>query len=105
MDHRGRFQAQGGGIEESEPWNQAFPLVAPVAHDLLTRLGSKIPVREAEIRRQAFNKAHEFIDKCASAGGIGPTKQSWPKPSRTDSRRVDIEVNNGIAFVRAELPR
>jgi len=103
MDHRGRFQAQGGGIEESEPWQQASPLVDVVARDLLARLERKIPAREAEIRRQAFRKARDFIDKCAAAGGIGPIKQSWPKPARSDSRRVDIEVNSGIAFVRAEL--
>ncbi len=29
MDHRGRFQAQGGGIEESEPWNEPDPTGRP----------------------------------------------------------------------------
>ncbi len=99
MDHRGRFQAQGGGIDESEPWKEPEPLAALKAHHLLSWLEYSIHAREARMRHDAFRKAHRFIDGCVTSGGIGPTKQSWPKPDRPDSRRVDIEVHAGIAFV------
>jgi hypothetical protein len=99
MDHRGRFQAQGGGIQESEPWDDPDPLTGFKAHHLLAALKSKIPQSEAALRGPSFLKAHGFIDRCAAHGGIGPTKQTWPKPSRKDSRRVDIEVQSGRAFV------
>ena len=99
MSHRGGFQAQGGHVEESEPWDEPKPLAALSGRHLLHRLQQKLTFREAAIRDEAFRKAHRFIDGCASRGGVGPTKQSWPKPSRRDSRRVDIEVQSGIAFI------
>jgi hypothetical protein len=99
MEHRGRFQAQGGGIEESEAWDEEDPLPALDAHRLLTRLKYKITKNEYLIRREAFAKAHRFIDGSAANGGTGPTKQSWPQPPRRDQRRVDIEVQSGRAFI------
>ena len=38
MEHRGRFQAQGGGIEESVPWDQDDPPTARQGHRMLTGL-------------------------------------------------------------------
>jgi len=99
MNHRGRFQAQGPGLESSEPWSEIAPLAALMAHHLLSALQANIPPREATLRMDGFHKAHRFIDGCAKNGGVGATKQSWPKPSRKDSRRVDIEVQKGIAFI------
>lgn len=98
MNHRGRFQAQGGGLEESEPWNEDEPLQALKGHHLLSRLQDKIPVREGKVRQGSFLKAHRFIDSAASSGGVGPCKKSFVVRGSRD-RRVDIEVQSGLAFV------
>jgi hypothetical protein len=98
MDHRGRFQAQGGGLEESEPWNQERPLLATQGHSLLNMLERKIAVREATLRRDSFIRAHRFIDSAATAGGVGPCKKSFLVRGSRD-QRVDIEVHGGLAFL------
>jgi hypothetical protein len=98
MDHRGRFQAQGGGLEESEPWNEEEPLRAAKGRQLLESLRLKIPAREAELRREAFMKAHRFIDSAATSGGVGPCKKTFLVRGSRD-QRVDIEVQSGLAFV------
>jgi len=100
MEHRGRFQAQGGGIEDSEAWDEENALPAARGHSLLTALKYKLDKSEYLIRRNAFNNAHRFIDNAAASGGVGPTKKSWPQPPRHDHRRVDIEVHSGRAFVQ-----
>jgi hypothetical protein len=100
MEHRGRFQAQGGGIEESEAWDEESALPAARGHSLLTAVKYKLDKSEYLIRRDAFSKAHRFIDNASVSGGVGPTKQSWPQPPRPDHRRVDIEVQSGSAFVQ-----
>jgi hypothetical protein len=99
MEHRGRFQAQGGGIEESEAWDEEDPLTERDGHTLLTRLKYRLNKDEFLLRQQAFQKAHRFVENAAVSGGVGPTKQSWPQPPRRDHRRVDIEVQSGRAFV------
>jgi hypothetical protein len=98
MEHRGRFQAQGGGVEESEAWDEELPLPGTEGHRLLTRLKYKLDREDYLLRQEAFGKAHRFITNAAPAG-VGPTKQSWPQPPRRDQRRVDIEVQSGRAFV------
>jgi hypothetical protein len=98
MDHRGRFQAQGGGLEESEAWNEDVPLQALKGHHLLSGLRTKIPTREAMLRRDSFGKAHRFIDSAASSGGVDPCKKSFLVRGSRD-QRVDIEVQSGLAFV------
>jgi hypothetical protein len=99
MEHRGRFQAQGGGFEESVPWDQDDPPTARDGHRLLTRLKYQLDKAEYLLRREAFQRAHRFIDGASASGGVGPTKQSWPQPPRRDQRWVDIEVQAGRAFV------
>jgi hypothetical protein len=100
MDHRGRLQAQGGGIEESEAWSEEDALTEIRGHELLTRLKYRLAKDEYLLRQEAFQKAHRFIDNAAKNGGVGPMKQSWPQPPRRDCRRVDIEVQSGRAFVK-----
>lgn len=85
-------------MEESEPWNEAEPLQALMGHHLLSGLRIKIPSREAKLRQDSFAKAHRFIDSAASCGGVGPCKKSFVVRGGRD-RRVDIEVQSGLAFV------
>jgi hypothetical protein len=100
MDHRGRVQAQGGGIEESEAWARDQPLPAPEGHTFLDTLRDKLSPSEQAMRVEAFAESHVFIDVAAAAGGAGAgTCKSFPRRPRKDQRRVDIVVIKGLAFV------
>lgn len=101
--HRGRFQAQGIKLEESENWAQELPLKTIDAKKLLTALKSKISIKDAKKRKVAFDKCHEFIDRAHLYGGVDvqtsgkPLIKSFP---RSSIERVDLEVNSGIAFIK-----
>jgi hypothetical protein len=103
VNHRGRFQAQGQTLEESENWAQDLPLSAQKGHLLLNNLENKISKKEAEIRKNGFEKCREFINESAKNGGISivdmgkPLIKSFPKGYK---ERVDVEVHLGLAFVK-----
>ncbi len=101
MDHRGRLQAQGGGVEESESWAQDNPLLLSEGHQKLNALHDKLQPAEQRHRLEAFAEARAYIERIADAGGARPgTKKSFPLRPRRDHRRVDVEVHKGLAFVR-----
>lgn len=97
--HRGRFQAQAHGFEASERWAQGTPLQALMGHHLLSYLEDKIPRKQADLRRDGFLKAHDLIDRLASQGGGGPEIKKTFLVRGGGSRRVDVEVWAGWAFV------
>jgi len=102
MNHRGRFQAQGDTLEESEPWAQNTPLKIADGRQKSGDLKDKIPVRKQFIRRKAFLECRKFIDMAYKNGGINvedigkPLKKSFVK---NQLERVDIEIHKGHAFV------
>jgi hypothetical protein len=59
---------QGGGINDSEPWAQSFPLEAEEGRAKLLALETRLPFRERVMRLNAIAQANAFIDKCESAG-------------------------------------
>mgnify|MGYP005844676681 CR=1 FL=1 len=97
--NRGRFQAQGDGLEESENWAQDEPLSVEDALALLDTLQKKLKKEDAEIRQQAFEKARQFISEAGENGGISAPISKTFKVKKTKDLRVDIEVNAGIAFI------
>lgn len=102
MEHRGRFQAQGGGIEESESWAQASPLTVAKAFELLKRLMARLHKKDYEKRKVPFQKAQAFIAEAGKNGGVSsPVKQSF-KVKGSKDERVDIEVLGGKAFVKED---
>lgn len=95
--HRGRFQAQGNGLEASETWAQDEPLSKADGFELLSRLKSGIPKKESLKRKKQFAKARQFIDQ--TEGGIdAPFKKSF-RNLLYRSVRVDIEIWSGRAFI------
>ncbi|MBA4155818.1 hypothetical protein, partial [Flavobacterium sp.] len=98
QDHRGRIQAQGGGLEASEPWSQTTPLTQSEGLALLDSLVSKIGPKEAGKRQIAVARAIRFIMNAANGGGVGVTNVSFLEPGTKDIR-IDIEVRAGSAFV------
>lgn len=98
--HRGRFQAQGGGVEESESWSQDKPLTSSKARLLLQRLMNKLKPKDREKREKPFSKAGNFIDQASENGGIFAVIKKTFMVKGSKDERVDIEVLGGKAFVK-----
>jgi hypothetical protein len=96
-EHRGRFQAQGSGLEESESWSKDKPLTKEEGLELLNKLKEKLNPKDQELRKKPFADAERFV-KGAKGGVQAPLRQSFRDP-KTKDIRVDIEVWNGNAFV------
>lgn len=96
--HRGRFRAQGGGVEESESWNQDQPLNKSQALHLLTRLKARLPEKKRDEREKAFQQAEKYIQQ--AEGGIDAQKLKSFYSDKKDRRiRVELEILSGRAFV------
>jgi len=96
-EHRGRIQAQGGGLEASERWRQSEPLSKEKALALLTRLRSRLSPSEQTAREWLFEAAKCLIE--TAEGSIdAPVRKSFNDPY--DSKlRLDVEVWSGAALV------
>jgi len=97
MNHRGRIQAQGEALEESEAWSQDTPLPKTDGLQMLNNLKFKIPKKEAEIRASAFEKTSRFIQNGPYQVVDRIISKSFKVPD-TEQERVDIEILKGIAF-------
>lgn len=100
--HRGRFQAQGNGLEESESWAQDKPLSTSNALSLLRGLMAKLNPKDLIRRKTAFEKAEEFVENAGENGGIFAVKKKTFKVKGSKDERVDIEVLGGKAFVKKD---
>lgn len=102
MNHRGRFQAQGNSLEESESWAQDIALLHSEGAILLSTLENKISKKERILRGLAFKQCKRCIDEASKNNGINvidmgrPFIKSFPK---NYMERVDLEVRKGIAFI------
>jgi hypothetical protein len=96
--HRGRVQAQGGGAEESEKWEQNEP---PTESEMLGKsdsLEAKLTRSQANDRAEPFERLRDFMRRAVKHGGVGPTTKSFRKKGSRDIR-VDLEVIKGLACV------
>jgi hypothetical protein len=66
---------------------------------MLNDLYDRLTEVERRFREEAFIEAHDYVDVAAAAGGVGFIKKSFPRKPRRDHRRIDIEVQKGLAFV------
>jgi hypothetical protein len=94
--HRGRLQAQGGGLEASETWEQGEPLSKKAGLSLLEKLRAKLSFREQQLRKRPFEEAERFIRQ---ADGVDAPLRKTFRNRKTKDVRVDIEVWGGTAFV------
>jgi hypothetical protein len=96
--HRGRIQAQGGGIEESESWAQDDPLTMEEGLTLLQKLKSKLSKWELKKREEKFNRLEDLMHRGKKAGGLDARySQTFGEPE--SDVRVDVEILSGRAFV------
>ena len=68
--HRGRIQAQGEKLEESESWAKNESLFEKEGYKLVDKLKNKISPFEAKRREKQFNNVKKFIKRAAMNGGI-----------------------------------
>jgi hypothetical protein len=94
--HRGRTQAQGGGVEKSASWAQATPLTVRQRLLQLRLLAAQLTPTECRARALGLMRARHFMRNAAAGGGVGPTKVAFPAGQPI---RIDIKVSAGMAFV------
>lgn len=103
MNHRGRFQAQGKNLEESEAWAQNEPIYIDEAKSKLLHLKGKLIPHERRRRENAFHECEIFITKASESGGVivvdKPLRKSFPG---NNIERVDVEVLKGSAFLKKD---
>ena len=95
--HRGRVQAQGGGLEESESWSQDEPPSKELGVSLLEKLKLKLTKKELSAREKQFEDAKRYIENVE--GGIDAVKKKTFRNRKTKDIRVDVEVLAGTAFI------
>lgn len=96
--NRGRLQAQGGKIEDSEAWNQSSPLYIIEAVNKLDLLKSRQSGKEEKLRVNAYIKAEAYINNCKNSNGVSARVSKTFMVKNDAHRRVDIEVIAGVAF-------
>ena len=96
--HRGRFQAQGLKLEASVAWAVTIPPSTEEGKEMLDELESNLERRDAKIRKAAFCKARDYIQKAYEAGGVNAEKTKTFPVRNTCSERVDLEIRYGSAF-------
>jgi uncharacterized protein with von Willebrand factor type A (vWA) domain len=100
LRHRGRIQAQGGGLEKSEPWARPTPPTEGEMLEMCDRLEMRLTPREREDRERPFADLRQYIRRAARSGGVSApfAPRSFPKRGSKDIR-VDLEVITGMACV------
>jgi len=96
---RGRIQAQGGGVEKSQPWNRATPPTVSEGLKMVDDLEASLTKAERKARQKELDKARKFIRDAGKAGGIDAPVSKTFLAKGTKDVRVDIEVISGKAFV------
>ena len=103
MNNRGRFQAQGKKLDESEGWAQDEPLNIEDGLLLHQKLKNKLRPKDLRLRYEAFNECKNFVIRASQNGGIDVTGLPY-KYSKSwvvyDEERVDLEIHKGIAFIK-----
>ncbi len=97
--NRGRIQAQGENLEQSESWAQDEPPTKKDGLSMLDKLKNKIPKFEAKKRDKAFAKAQKYIEQASKNGGLNASSFASFKVKGNPKERIDIEVRTGVAFI------
>ena len=101
--HRGRIQAQGGGIEKSVSWSRATPPTVTEGLTMIDELISQLSPVEYQIRAKASEDARKFVIRTGDNQGVDCLVKKSFRVKGTQDIRVDIEIIKGRAFI-AESP-
>lgn len=97
--HRGRFQAQGGGLERSVAWGQPTPPTVAQGLTMVSALYGSLSRTEQKDRATAYAQLIRWISKRPPGGVYAEFKDSFPKPALRGGIRMDVEVLAGKAFL------
>jgi RHS repeat-associated protein len=99
-DNRGRIQAQGSGLEDSESWARPTPPTASEGAAMLDALWGRLTRRQQEIRSQAYQVLRKFILSRPPVGLPAGYSNRWANPGEDPKvARLDLEVLAGSAFL------
>jgi hypothetical protein len=103
---RGRVQAQGDDINQhggySSSWAQQIPVTDEDGLSFLAKIEEQCNESQQFHRKQAFDKAKNFIKNASKQGGVGPESQPHPFQDpkyKILKARVDIEIHCGLTFI------
>lgn len=100
--NRGRFQAQGNGLQKSEPWATHQDVDKGEGHRLVNSLEAQLTNGEYQERSNALQKARRFIDTSPVNGhtvvGLKNIIKTFPNSPQRRSIRVDLEIEGGTVF-------
>jgi len=97
--NRGRFQAQGDGLEKSEPWATYDHINKNKGINKIDILKNKLSKKEFKKRSLAFNKATKFVNNSPNNGHPAFVSKTYSNSLINRSIRVDIEIRDGNAFI------
>lgn len=98
--HRGRLQAQGERLQESQAWAKCEPLLYEEGCSLLVALQNRLTKAQLKLRKLAFADAKKEIDRAKKNDGITVVDRHFSKSFIVKGKeRVDIEVRKGTAFI------
>lgn len=98
--NRGRFQAQGEGLEKSRSWADVNVPTKPQGHTYINELKAQLNHSELAARQTCFERAARWVNDAPSNGYVvvNQIKTSFqPYPPLKDIR-VDGEIHCGSAF-------
>jgi hypothetical protein len=95
--HRGRIQAQGGGIETSVSWSRQTPPTESEMMAMVRQLEAMLTPAERRARQEGFEQLRQFIRK-GKAHGLPVLSRSFPYRI-VRGIRIDLEVRKGCAAV------
>lgn len=100
IDNRGRFQAQGDGLEKSRPWTDVVIPTKDDGHNYLDDLKGQLKPTDLGKRQDCFSRASKWIDDAPSEGyyAVSPIKTSFLRYPPEKGIRVDGEIFRGKAF-------
>lgn len=99
--NRGRFQAQGLGLEKSCAWAETWVPSKMDGYGYLDDLKNQLTSAELRVRETCFEKALRWVDDAPANGYVvvTPIKTSFqPYPPIKDVR-VDGELYGGASFI------
>lgn len=96
---RGRFQAQGGGLEVSEAWATNNDITKEDGYAKINQLKNKLSREELKERKVAFVKAKRFVCDSPATGHFAFVSKSFSNDLKKRSIRVDIEIRKENAFI------
>ena len=100
ISNRGRFQAQGDGLEESKSWAVEVVPTKRNGYSYIEDLKGQLSPAEFIVRLQCFDKAKKWVEEAPANGYVVSLviKTSFPLKPPKKGIRVDGEIFSGAAF-------